>query len=941
MTPSNISIRGAAEHNLDDLDLDLPHGSLIAISGVSGSGKSSLAFDTIYSEARRRYLMTLDRRGQALVRRLRAPAVRSLEGLAPAVAIGQVRRQDNPRSTVATLAGIHSYLRLLFARLGSPLCLACGAEVRSQRFEEVYETVAGLPEGTKLLVLAPRRLEEGESAAAFLDWIEGCGYRRLRLDGRILLLEEVARSTLRGRRFEVVVDRLVVRPDNRRRLKGSLQAAVEAGDGRVMVIGAESAVEMAFSVRPSCSTCGQPFPPVSPALFSFNSSQGACPACRGLGVCGGPSMDQVFDRGSASVAGALASLWQEFGHEDLRRILEEFCRASGVDPDEGLREWPPETATRLWKGTRRKGGFGGIGRWLEHRRGRASGAELTWLEERLGDRVCQECRGSRLRPEALSVMIGEHSISSVCRMSIGLAADLFSEMEFTGTGAAVGSALVERIRGSLRTFESLGLGYLGLERSTGSISAGELHRLRLGAALGSGLTRVLYVLDEPSVGLHARDVGRLLRSLEELRDAGNTVLVVEHDAGIVGAADLVVELGPGAGHLGGSVVSRGSPREIEASGSLTGRYLSGALQLGQGEPRPSGSGGWLELRGLGGHNLKNIDVSIPLGNLVCVTGVSGSGKSTLVNDTLKPLLAAHLQGALVHPLAHESCTGLENLERLVAVDQKPIGRTPRSNVATYAGLLGPMRRLFAGLPLARMRAYKPAHFSFNASEGACARCGGSGLAAARMGGFEDFDSVCPSCSGRRYKAEVLDIRYRGKSIAEVMDLSVDAALAFFDPIPELARRLLVLSQVGLGYLRLGQPASSFSGGEAQRVKLGAELGRARRAHTLYILDEPTTGLHLEDIRFLLRLLQGLVDEGNTVVVVEHQVELIAAADYVLDLGPEGGEAGGRIVAVGSPGEVAAVEASWTGRVLRAHFERLSDGVRDRKGLGAIALPEDP
>ena len=699
MTPSTISIRGAAEHNLNDLDLDLPHGSLIAISGVSGSGKSSLAFDTIYSEARRRYLMTLDRRGQALVRRLKAPAVRSLDGLAPAVAIGQVRRQDNPRSTVATLAGIHNYLRLLFARLGSPLCLACGAEVRSQRFEEVYETVAGLPEGTKLLVLAPRRLEEGESAAAVLDWIEGCGYRRLRLDGRILLLEEVARSTLRGRRFEVVVDRLVVRPDNRRRLKGSLQAAVEAGDGRVVVIGGESAVEMAFSVRPSCSACGQPFPPVSPALFSFNSSQGACPACSGLGLCGGPSMERVFDRGSASVAGALAPLWQEFGHGDLRRILEEFCRSSGVDPDEGLREWPPETATRLWKGTRRRGGFGGIGRWLEHRRGRASGAELTWLEERLGDRVCLECRGSRLRPEALSVMIGEHSISSVCRMSIGLAADLFSEMEFTGTGAAVGSALVERIRGSLRTFESLGLGYLGLERSTGSISAGELHRLRLGAALGSGMTRVLYVLDEPSVGLHARDVGRLLRSLEELR----TPAIRFWWSSTTPESSALPIWWSSWDREPATWAEAWCPRDRRGKsrhrGSLTGRYLSGALQLGQGEPRPSGSGGWLELRGLGGHNLKNIDVSIPLGNLVCVTGVSGSGKSTLVNDTLKPLLAAHLQGAVVQPLAHESCTG-------VGESRTAGGRRPETHRPHPALQRGDLRRP-AGTHAAAFRRVAP------------------------------------------------------------------------------------------------------------------------------------------------------------------------------------------------------------------------------------------
>ena len=927
MKPPTISIRGAAEHNLDNLDLDLPHASLIAISGVSGSGKTSLAFDTIYAEARRRYLMTLDRKGRALMRRLKAPRVRSIEGLAPAVAIAQGRSRDNPRSTVATLTGIYDYLRLLFARLGRPFCLACGAAVQSQRFEEVYETVAGLPAGTKLLVLAPRRLEEGESAAAALEWIEGCGYRRLRADGRMRLLEEVDPTSFPGGTFEVVVDRLAAGPGNRRRLKGSLQAALEAGGGRVVVVAGESGGEMAFSVRPGCPACGAPFPQVSPALFSFNSSQGACPACRGLGVRSGLSMERVFDRGAATVTAALEPLWQKFGHEDLRRELEEFCSESGMDSDAALHEWSPEMTSRLWRGTRRRGGFAGVGRWLERRRGKASGAELSWLEERLGDEACPECRGKRLRRDALSVKIGDHSVASVCERPVEAAAALFAGMDFTGPGAAVGTALAHRIRRSLRTLESLGLGYLGLDRGTDSISSGELQRLRLGAALGSGMTQVLYVLDEPSAGLHARDVGRLRRALEELRDAGNTVLVVEHDAGIVGAADYVVELGPGAGVRGGRVVARGSPPELAAAESLTGRYLRGALQLGRGERRRAGLRGWLELRGLGGHNLKDIDVSLPLGNLVCVTGVSGSGKSTLVDETLRPLLAAHLHGAESRPMAYRSCAGLEHLERVVAVDQKPIGRSSRSNVATYAGLLGPMRRLYAGLPQARLRACKPAHFSFNALEGACTQCSGSGVAAARPGIFDDLESACPSCSGRRYKAEVLDVRYRGRSIAEVLELSVDAALVFFGPIPELARRLRVLAQVGLGYLRLGQPANSFSGGEAQRVRLGAELGRARRARTLYILDEPTTGLHLEDTRFLLRLLQDLVDEGNTVVVVEHQAELIAAADYVLDLGPEGGEAGGRIVAAGAPREVAGVEASRTGRVLREHFERISGAGR--------------
>jgi len=919
MPPKNLSIRGAAENNLQHLDLDLPHGALIVITGVSGSGKTSLAFDTIFAEGRRRFLVALDQTGQGLMRRLRAPRVSRIEGLVPAVAIGQGGGRQNSRSTVATLAGVYDYLRLLFARMGRPHCTVCGAEVRAQRFEEVYETAAGLPAGTKLVVLAPRRLQEGEDEGSFLEWVDRSGYRRIRAGGEMLLLEEAEPAAIQGRRLEVVVDRLVVKPDTARRLKGSLQAALEAGEGQVCLVKMESGEEMAFSVRPSCSACGAPFRPITPALFSFNSSQGACPACRGLGTQSGLSFVQVFEDGRATLEEALGPLWQEFGHGELRQRIDRFCRQYRVNPDTPVGEWDEEAASRLWQGTSRRGGFAGLSRWLEQICSRAAGEELGWLEERLGDAPCPACGGARLRPEALAVEIEGKNVAEIAAHSIEGGGALFDGLRFAGPRRAIGQTVAAQIRRSLHILQDLGLGYLGLDRRADSLSSGEFQRLRLGSALGSGMTQVLYVLDEPSVGLHARDAERLLNALEQLRDAGNTVLVVEHDRAIIRRGDLVVDLGPGAGRQGGRLVARGTPAEIRAADSLTGRYLSGARRLGGGRGRTPGAQGWLRLEGACGHNLKDLSVAFPLGNLVCVTGVSGSGKSTLVEETLYPLLAARLHRAERRPLPYASCRGVERLERAVAVDQKPIGRTPRSNAATYTGLLGPIRRLYAELPGARWRAYRPGHFSFNAPEGACAECGGSGLSAVRPGIFADLEVVCQSCGGRRYKSAVLDIRFRSRNIAEVLEMSVAEAGQLFEAVPEVARRLQLLEEVGLGYLRLGQRTSSLSGGEAQRVKLAAELGRTQRVHTLYILDEPTTGLHLEDVRLLMELAQRLVDESNTVVVVEHHVELIAAADYVIDLGPEGGEAGGRVVATGPPRDIAAVEESWTGRFLQQHF----------------------
>ncbi len=913
----SIAVRGAREHNLRAIDVDLPHGALAAVSGVSGSGKTSLVLDTIYAEARRRFLAALDHGGNWST--LRAPAASRIDGLAPALALAQGQSRQNPRATVATVAGLYDMLRLLYARVGRPQCLVCGARVQSHRFEEASETAAGLPEGTRLVILAPRRLPADETPEDFLAWVDRSGYRRLRIDGEDHLLEEVGPAQITAaKRLAVVVDRLVVKAEAQRRLQGSLQAALEVGEGQIALSRQGEGEDLAFSVRPACSVCGAPFRNIEPTLFSFNSSAGACEACRGLGVQNGLSHEQVFAGGRATLEGALGALWQDFAHGDLRERLERFCQQQQVDAEQPVGDWQGQAAEKLWMGTGRRGGFIGLARWLERIGAKAQGEELAWLEERLGDAPCPSCEGARLRPEALAVDLGGQAISAVAACSISAVAAWLEALEFNADDAPVGEAIRAPLGRGLALLNELGLGYLQLSRRADSLSSGEFQRLRLASALSSGMTQMLYVLDEPSAGLHARDAAQLLGAMRALVAAGNSVLYVEHDVALLRGADWLVDMGPGAGVEGGTVVAQGTPREVAAGSSLTGRYLQGGLELEQSRGRAAR--GQLLLTGASGHNLRDVRVEWPLGTLVCVTGVSGSGKSTLVRDTLYPLLAAHLQGAERRPLPYGDCVGIEQVERVVAVDQRPIGRTSRSNAATYTGLLAPIRRLFAELPEARMRAYKPGHFSFNSPEGACDVCNGSGVHSVRRGIFDDLTVACRACGGRRFRAEVLDVRFRERHIAAVLEMDVAEARTFFDAVPEVARRLQTMVEVGLGYLQLGQPATSFSGGEAQRVKLAAELGRARTDHTLYLLDEPTTGLHMEDVRFLLELLQRLVDEGNTVVVVEHHIELVAAADWVIDLGPEGGEAGGRIVACGRPEDVAAVAESHTGAYLRQYLD---------------------
>ena len=907
MQPTLV-VREACEHNLRGVSLDLPHQSIVAVSGPSGSGKTSLVLDTIYAEARRRFLAALDQGGNW--RTLRVPKAGRIDGLAPALALAGGAGRPSPRATVATLSGLYELLRLLFARCGRPGCLRCGGRVQTHRFEEASEAAASMPDGTRLMILAPRRPREDETPEQVLAAVDRAGYRHLRLDGRDLLLEEVAPAHLaRAQHLSVVVDRLVVKRGITRRLQGSLQAALEVGDGQVIISVLGTGSELVFAVRPACSACGEPFPALEPALFSFNSAAGACAACRGLGVQSGSSYEQVFAAGRATLEGALGPLWHDFGHGDLRDRLQAFCRRHQVDPEQPVGDWAGQAAARLWRGEGRRGRFIGLERWLERVGAKAQGEELTWLEERLDDAPCARCGGARLRPESLAVELGGASIAAVGECAVAAAGEWLESLDFPAAKAPMGEAIRAQISRRLRLLQELGLEYLQLNRRADTLSSGEFQRLRLGSALSSGTTQMLYVLDEPSAGLHARDAAQILDALRALRDAGNSVFLIEHDAALLRGADWLVDMGPGAGTAGGQVVAEGTPSEVAAAESLTGRYLRGVLQLPR--TRARRPQGWLVLAGARGHNLRQLDVQWPLGTLTCVTGVSGSGKSSLVSHTLHSLLAAKLHGAQRRPLPYSACTGVEQVERVVAVDQRPIGRTARSNAATYTGLLAPIRRLFADLPEARLRGYRPGHFSFNSPEGACDRCKGRGAAG-------DLEVVCRACSGRRYRAEVLDVRYRQHHIAEVLEMSVAAASAFFAAVPQVAQRLATLAEVGLGYLHLGQPATSFSGGEAQRVKLAAELGRSRPEHALYILDEPTVGLHLEDVRLLLALLQRLVDEGNTVVVVEHHLEFIAAADWVIDLGPEGGRAGGAIMACGRPEEVAHAAGSHTG----AHLQKL-------------------
>ncbi len=924
MASDRIVIRGAREHNLKNIDLEIPRDQLVVITGLSGSGKSSLAFDTIYAEGQRRYVESLSAYARQFLEQMEKPEVDSIEGLSPAISIEQKTTSKNPRSTVGTVTEIYDYLRVLFARVGVPHCPSCGRVISAQTVQQMVDRVLTQAPGTRLLVLAPVvRGRKGEYRKLFFD-LQRQGYSRVRVNGTVRELgEEIELDRKRKHTIEVVVDRLIVRDNLGPRLADSLETALRLADGVVQVEpvseSGKAGEPMLFSERLACAECGVSLPEVSPRMFSFNNPYGACGECGGIGARDEIDPERVVPNPARSLrAGALAP-WagrETTYFKQTLQVLAKRHRFSLDTPWSGLRKGVRDIVLH----GERDGGFEGVIATLERRyRETTSEDARAEIQQFMAERPCPACSGSRLRPESLGFKLAGRSIADVVRLTIKDAAAFFGDLTLGERQAVIARRVLKEIRERLGFLMNVGLDYLTLDRPAGSLSGGEGQRIRLATQIGSSLVGVLYILDEPSIGLHQRDNRRLLDTLKRLRDLGNTVLVVEHDEETIRAADFVVDLGPGAGELGGHIVALGTPDEILANpASLTGRYLARALTIPVPPTRRKGSGHAVTIHNPREHNLKGMAVRIPLGTFTCVTGVSGSGKSTLINDILYRALAQMLHRAQDRPGAHDRVEGAQRVDKVVDIDQSPIGRTPRSNPATYTGVFTFIRTLFARTPEARMRGYQPGRFSFNVKGGRCEACQGDGLVKIEMHFLPDVYVTCDVCQGRRYNRETLDVRYKGMSIAEVLDMTVREALAFFDAVPAIRAKLQTLDEVGLDYIRLGQSATTLSGGEAQRVKLATELSRRATGRTLYILDEPTTGLHFADIQRLLDVLNRLVDQGNTVVIIEHNLDVIKTADWIVDLGPEGGDEGGRVVATGTPEDLARqAERSYTGQFLQS------------------------
>jgi excinuclease ABC subunit A len=915
-----ISVRGARVHNLKNIDVDIPRHKLVVITGLSGSGKSSLAFDTIYAEGQRRYVESLSAYARQFLEQMEKPDVDLIEGLSPAISIEQKTTGSNPRSTVGTVTEIYDYLRLLFANIGVPHCPSCGKEISSQSLERIVDMVMLYPQDERINVLAPivrgRKGEFKKELAA----LRTRGYTKARIDGLFRSLEEdIKLDRRRNHTIDVVVDRVIVRGGVERRLTESVDVALNLAED-IVVINTYEGGDRLFSRRLACVDCGLSMPEMTPRAFSFNSPHGACPDCQGLGAMVDFDPQRVVPDETKSLADGAIAPWARGDRKLVRDALQALSRDFGIDLTVPFSRLPRKSREVLLFGAGK--GFEGLLPNLRRRYDEGSWAEQSELEPYRSLRPCPGCRGQRLKQQSQSVKVKARTISDYVNLPITEAVDVFDQLELTDREAIIAERILKEIQERLRFLKDVGVGYLTLGRGAATLSGGEGQRIRLATQIGANLTGVLYVLDEPSIGLHQRDNRKLLATLSRLRDLGNTVIVVEHDEETIRVADYVIDLGPGAGDLGGHVIFQGTPKQLMdgaggAEGSLTGAYLTGARSIPTPTSRRPAMKGELVIRGARANNLKNIDVTIPLGVLTSVTGVSGSGKSTLVNDILYRSLARTLYKAADEPGAHDRIEGIELIDKVIEIDQSPIGRTPRSNPATYTALFTFIRDLFAMMPDAKARGFKPGRFSFNVKGGRCEACQGDGVIAIEMHFLPDVYVTCEQCKGRRYNRETLEIKYRGKSIADVLDLTVDQAVPLLENLPAIANKLRTLQDVGLGYIELGQSATTLSGGEAQRVKLSKELSKRGTGRTLYILDEPTTGLHFEDTRKLLDVLTKLVDQGNTIVVIEHNLDVIKSADYVIDLGPEGGAGGGRIIAAGTPEEVAQRDQSATGRFLAA------------------------
>ena len=934
----DIKIRGARVHNLKNIDLTIPRDKLVVMSGLSGSGKSSLAFDTVYAEGHRRFVESLSSYARMFLGQLDKPDVDSIEGLSPAIAIDQKTTSKNPRSTVGTVTEIYDYLRLLYARIGVPHCPVCNKAITRQTTDDIIERVMTLPAGERFMVMAPVVREKKGMHEKVLADAKRSGYVRVRIDGLIYDLgEEISLDKNKKHSIEIIVDRLVMKEGIRSRLADSIENALSAADGRLLVVTMPregEAQELSFSQSYACEEHNFSVGELEPRMFSFNNPQGACPHCAGIGDMRRISVSRIMPNKSLSLreGGISVNGFKSLEEESWNGpLFIEVGKRHGFDLETPLKDFSPEAMQVLLYGTgmetyecvryfggeshKKKARFDGVIPMIEQRL--QMGAAGEYYEQFIEDAPCPECHGMRLNPMSLAVTVGDKNIHELCSLSVGDALEFVCGLTLTESERIIAKEILKEIRERLGFLKSVGLDYLTLSRKAGTLSGGEAQRIRLATQIGSSLTGVLYILDEPSIGLHQRDNSKLIATLKKLRDLGNTVIVVEHDEETMMESDYIVDIGPGAGIHGGRVIAAGTPEEImQIEDSITGAYLSGRRFIEIPKYRREGNGNYLYIKGAREHNLKGIDVSIPLGKFVCVTGVSGSGKSSLVNGIIYPKLAHDLNRAIAYPGEHDSIEGGEHLDKVILIDQSPIGRTPRSNPATYTGLFTDIRDLFAQTKDAKARGYSSGRFSFNVKGGRCEACEGDGVKCIEMHFLPDVYVTCDLCRGKRYNRDTLEVKYKDKNIYDVLEMTVEEGLSFFDGLPKITRKLQTLYDVGLGYIKIGQSSTTLSGGEAQRVKLATELSKRGTGKTIYILDEPTTGLHTEDVSHLLLILQRLCDGGNTVLVIEHNLDVIKSADYIIDLGPEGGDGGGKIVAAGTPEEVACVSGSYTGQYLK-------------------------